>query len=111
MISEKRYKIALAVVEQYKKEQEELRQINLQNEGITLDDNIHQLCSRGLISPKLTTILYYIYGWRSWNDIRQFNLRFFTDQTISEFQHYRGIGKKTLAEFIQLMDAAGHKVK
>jgi hypothetical protein len=111
MVTERRYKNALAVVEQYKKEQEELKQINLQNENITLDDNIHELCSRGLVGPKLTSILYYIWGWRDWNDIRVFSLRFFTDQTVSEFQHYRGIGKKTLAEFIQLMDAAGHKVK
>lgn len=110
MVTERSYKHALAVIEQYKKEQEELKQINLQNENISLDDDIHRLCSKGLVSPKLTMILYQIWGWRSWNDIRNFSLRFFIDLTQSEFNSHRGVGKKTLAEFVKLMDAAGHKV-
>ena len=112
MVTERRYKNALVVIEQYKKEQEELRQINLQKEGITLDDDIYELNSKGLISDKLTHTLYQLWSWeRAWNSgPKDFILNLFTDLTNTEFSNHRGVGKKTLDEFIKLMGAAGHIV-
>jgi hypothetical protein len=112
MVTERRYKNALVVIEQYKKEQEELRQLSLQKEGITLDADIHELNSKGLVSDSLTYKLYQLWNWeRAWNsNPKDFTLNLFTDLTNTEFSNHRGVGKKTLDEFIKLMAAAGHTV-
>ena len=54
MVTERSYKHALAVIEQYNKEQEKSKEANLKNAGITLDNDIYDLYSKGLISSKLT---------------------------------------------------------
>jgi hypothetical protein len=111
MVTERSYKHALAVIEQYNKEQEESKEVNLKNANIILDDDIHELYSKGLISNKLTLILYRIWGWsKAWNSKDRFTLSLFTDLTIKGFSKHRGVGKKTLDEFIKLMGAAGHNV-
>lgn len=111
MVTERSYKHALAVIEQYNKEQEESKEANLKNAGITLDDDIHELNSKGLISHKLTLILYREWGWsRAWNSKERFTLSLFTDLTINGFSQHRGVGKKTVDEFIKVMAAAGHTV-
>lgn len=112
MVTERSYKHALAVIEQYNKEQEELKEVNLKNAGITLDDEIYGLNSKGLISDKLTLNLRQVWKWENeWrDDPKDFILNFFTNLTKTEFSIHRGIGKKTLDEFVQLMGAAGHIV-
>lgn len=112
MVTERSYKHALAVIEQYNKEQEESKEANLKNAGITLDDDIHELNSKGLISHKLTLNLRQVWKWENeWkNDPKDFILNSFTDLTKTDFSTYRGVGKKTVDEFVQLMSAAGHIV-
>ena len=112
MVTERSYKHALAVIEQYNKEQEESKKVNLKNAGITLDDDIYELYSKGLISSKLTLNLRQIWKWENeWKDNpKDFILNFFTDLTKTEFSTYRCVGKKTVDEFVKLMDIANHTV-
>jgi len=112
MVTERSYKHALAVIEQYNKEQEELKKVNLKNAGITLDDDIYELYSKGLISSKLTLNLRQVWKWENeWKDNpKDFILNFFTDLTKTEFSKYRCVGKKTVDEFVKLMDIANHTV-
>jgi len=112
MVTERSYKHALAVIEQYNKEQEESKKVNLKNAGITLDDDIYELYSKGLISSKLTLNLRQVWKWENeWKDNpKDFILNFFTDLTKKEFSTYRCVGKKTVDEFVKLMDIANHTV-
>ena len=112
MVTERSYKHALAVIEQYNKEQEESKELNLKNAGITLDDDIYELYSKGLISSKLTLNLRQVWKWENeWkNDPKDFILNSFTDLTKTEFSTYRGVGKKTVDEFVKLMAIAEHTV-
>jgi hypothetical protein len=112
MITERSYKHALAVIEQYNKEQEESKEVNLKNAGITLDDDIYELYSKGLVSSKLTLSLRQIWKWEnSWKDAPEdFILNCFTDLTETDFSKHRGVGKKTVDEFVKLMGATGHTV-
>jgi hypothetical protein len=64
-----------------------------------------------LISHKLTHLLYQIWGWdRAWNAKDKFILKFFTNLTQTRFRQHRGVGEKTVDEFIKVMAAAGHTV-
>lgn len=112
MVTERSYKHALAVIEQYNKEQEESKEVNLKNAGITLDDDIYELYSKGLISSKLTLNLRQVWKWENeWRDNpKDFILNFFTDLTKTEFSKHRGVGKKTVDEFVKLMAIANHTV-
>ena len=112
MVTERSYKHALAVIEQYNKEQEKSKEANLKNAGITLHDDIYDLYSKRLISSKLTLNLRQIWQWENaWKDYPEdFILNFFTDLTKTEFSKHRCIGKKTVDEFVKLMAIAGHTV-
>ena len=112
MVTERSYKHALAVIEQYNKEQEESKETNLKNAGITLHDDIYDLYSKRLISSKLTLNLRQIWKWENeWrDDPKDFILNFFTDLTKKEFSKYRCVGKKTVDEFVKLMAIAKHTV-
>ena len=112
MVTERSYKHALAVIEQYNKEQEKSKEANLKNAGITLDNDIYDLYSKGLISSKLTLNLRQVWKWENeWkNDPKDFILNSFTDLTKTEFSTYRGVGKKTVDEFVKLMAIAEHTV-
>lgn len=112
MITERKYKNALAVVEQYRLQQSELQKNKLRNADITLSTTLDELYDKELITSRLAGILrsfhkcYVLVG-----DNKPPTLEFFTGINITGIQCWRGIGKKTLNEFKDLMAAAGHRVK
>jgi len=107
MITERKYKNASKIVKQYEAQLAEAQKKKLLEYNISLQSDIHELYMLGLISSRLCGILRSDYDYTiMWNDTRKFNLEFFVNHNIEDFKKYRGVGKKTLDEFIVLMESA-----
>jgi len=112
MITERKYKNALAVVEQYRLQQSELQRAKLSNADITLSTTLEEVYDKKLITSKLAHVLltyhkhYVLVG-----DNNPPTLEFFTGINVTGIQCWSGVGKKTLKEFIDLMAAVGHAVE
>jgi len=112
MITERKYKNALAIVEQYKKEQELFKLDKIKSFNVSLSSELYDLYQEGLISSKLMSFLYQYYkSYVLVQDIdKPLTLEFFTGINQYGFSNWYGVGKKTLDEFINIMAAAGHIV-
>jgi hypothetical protein len=62
-ISERKYKNALAVVNQYRAQQKELEKNKVKESGITLATTLKELKDNNFISPKLYRTLEETYKW------------------------------------------------
>jgi hypothetical protein len=112
MITERKYKNALAVVEQYRQQQSELQKDKLSNADITLSTTLKEVYDRKLITNKLAGVLRtYHKCFVLVGDDNPPTLEFFTSIRVTGIQCWPGVGKKTLKEFIDLMAAVGHKVE
>lgn len=100
MITEKRYKNALKIVEEYRK-QERVKNRNF--EGITLETPLRDIRDR--ISVRLADVIFGSY-YPFMNE----RLVDLTKITKKEISRYYQVGNSTVEEFIALMDAAGHTV-
>jgi hypothetical protein len=112
MITERKYKNALAVVEQYRLEQSELQKDKLSNADLALSTTLQEVYDKKLITSKLAGILrtYHKYNVLV-GDNKPPTLEYFTSIHVTSMQCWGGVGKKTLREFIDLMAAVGHRVK
>jgi hypothetical protein len=113
-ISERKYKNALAVINQYKAQQKELEKNKVKESGITLATTLKELKDNNLISPKLYRTLEEIYKWDYAYSINDTPLEpyigFFIETKYEDISKWRGIGKTMRDEFVSLMAAAGHEV-
>lgn len=112
MITERKYKNALAVVEQYRLQQSELQKNKLSNADITLSTTLDEVYDKKLITSKLAGVLrtyhrYYVLVGHN----KPPTLEFFTGINVTGIQCWSGVGKKTLREFIDLMAVVGHRVE
>jgi hypothetical protein len=111
MVSERSYKHALKVIEQYKKEQIELQKDRLSTAEITLSTTLKELHSKKLVSNKLAAALYNYFKYNYVIERGESpKLEIFTDINEYSFGKWNQVGKKTVDEFIALMAAAGHAV-
>ncbi len=112
MITERKYKNALAVIEQYNKEQEQLQKEKLESHNINLSTELWYLYDNKLISNKLLNRLYEYHKSNVYMHEAHLpcTLSYFTKINQYGFSHWYGVGKKTVQEFVNLMAEAGHIV-
>lgn len=112
MMTERKYKNALAVVEQYRQQKSELQKDKLINADLTLSTTLQEVYDKKLITNKLAGILRTYHKYHVLvGDNKPPTLEFFTGIHVTGMQCWGGVGKKTLREFIDLMAAVGHKVE
>jgi hypothetical protein len=111
MVSERSYKHALKIIEQYKQEQIELQKDRLSTAEITLSTTLKELYSKKLVSSKLAAVLYdYFKNNYVVERGESPTLEIFTDINEYSFSKWYQVGKKTVDEFVALMAAAGYTV-
>ena len=113
-ISERKYKNALNVVNQYRAQQKELEKNKVKESGITLATTLKELKESNIISRKLYYRLEESYKWDYAYSINDTPLEpyigFFIGTTKEDVLKWRGVGNTMLTEFVTLMAAAGHEV-
>lgn len=109
MITERKYKNALKVIIEYEQQQRQAVWDSFKSENLTPDTEFFDVES---MPPKLGALLYSYYKstvtTADWD--KPLTLSYFADLKASDFIRYRGVGAKTLMEYVALMDAAGIQV-
>jgi len=109
MITKRQYENALRVIREYEQHKKLEVWDSFKSQGLTLDTNLFDI--KG-ISPKLGIALI---NYRQWTETTAnyhmpTTLSWFVDLSAEEFSKHRGIGKKTVDEYVALMNAAGIQV-
>lgn len=112
MITERKYKNALAVIEQYKEQQENLKREKIKDHNISLSTELWDLYDNKLISTKLLSALHSYHKSNVFVHEAHLpcTLQYFTGINQYGFSRWYGVGKKTVDEFVDLMHGAGHVV-
>jgi hypothetical protein len=109
MITKRKYENALKVVKEYEQQQRLAIYDSLKSQNLTPDTEFFDVDG---ISDKLGGLMYSYYkstvSTADWG--KPLTLSYFADLKAEEFTRYRGVGSKTLMEYVALMDAAGIQV-
>lgn len=112
MVTEKQYFNALAIVAKYVDEQRaRVKATKYEGKFITMFCGLESLYFNDVISSKLRSALetYHKYTVLI-GDNQPPTLAYYKEVSQSELGSLRGVGKKTVDEFVDLMAAAGHVV-
>jgi|LakMenEpi03Aug12_release.lakeMendotaPanAssembly.Ray.scaffolds.fasta_scaffold2963142_1 hypothetical protein len=97
MITERKYRNALAVVKRYQDEQAQIKLSKMNCANIDLDANIRDLYYSEVITTRLYNVMRNYFDY----DV---TLREFKDLNIDDFMRLHNVGKRTINEFIKLME-------
>ena len=95
MITERRYRNALAIVKRYQEEQDQIKFSRMSCANITSDTRIKDLYYRSIITPRLYNILRRNY-YETIGDLSEIK--------VDDFKLWRNVGDRTLNEFIKLKE-------
>jgi DNA-directed RNA polymerase alpha subunit len=95
MITERRYRNALAIVKRYQEEQDQIKFSRMSCANIKSDTRIKDLYYRSIITPRLYNILRRNY-YETIGDLSEIK--------VDDFKRWRNVGDRTLNEFIKLKE-------